>query len=300
MSEDVDKLEQALKAKDEKTLIDITLSHKNAERVKLREEYNTKFSSDLLKDFEKYLSSDFLKVMKAVYMSPAEYDAELFYLAMKGIGSDKATMTELLCFRTPERIEEIKQKFKEMYKKDLVEEVMDETSGDYKKIAKILLQGNRGTNKNPDLETCKKIAKEIYDAGEGKIGTNEEVFIKYFTELSPDELLLVCKEYEKNHKKHMLDTIEGEFSSHVKDLLKIILYGLFSPSEYYAKQIYDSIAGVGTSDKKLVRCVVSRSEVDMGRIKKYYKKLFNKDMIEDVKGDIKGSYFTLMEGLMKD
>jgi hypothetical protein len=300
MSEEVDKLEQALKAKDENTLIEITLSHKNAERVKLREEYKTKFNRELLEDFEKYLKSDFLKVMKAVYRSPAEYDAELFYLAMKGIGSDKSMITELLCFRSPERIEEIKQKFKEMYKKDLVEEVMDETSGEYKKIAEILLKGQRGKNKEPDLETCKKIAEEIYAAGEGKVGTNDAVFIKYFTELSPEELLLVCKEYEKNHKKHMLDTIEGEFSSHVKDLLKIILYGLFSPAEYFAKQIYDSIAGVGTSDDKLIRCVVSRSEIDIGRIKKYYQKIFNKDMITDIKGDISGSYSTLMEGLMKD
>ena len=44
-----------------------------------------------------------------------------------------------------------------------------------------LLEGNRGTNSSPDLENCIKIAKELYDAGEGKLGTNEEVFIKYFT-----------------------------------------------------------------------------------------------------------------------
>ena len=68
-------------------------------------------------------------------------------------------------------------------------------------------------------------AQQLYKAGEGKIGTNEEIFIKYFTSLSKEELLLVCKEYHRQYKRIMLDAIEEEFSSNVKDLLKIILYG---------------------------------------------------------------------------
>ena len=59
---------------------------------------------------------------------------------------------------------------------DLVAEIKDEISGDYEKIAIALLDGNRGENFSPDLENSTKIAKEIYEAGEGKIGTNEDVF----------------------------------------------------------------------------------------------------------------------------
>ena len=134
--------------------------------------------------------------MTGLYHSPAEYDADLLYMAMKGIGYDKEVITEVLCFRTPERIQEIKTKFREKYGKDLVAEIKDETSGDYEKKAVALLDGNRGENSSPDLENCSKIAKEIYEDGEGKIGTNGDFFIKYFTILSPEELLLVCKEYQ--------------------------------------------------------------------------------------------------------
>ena len=75
-------------------------------------------------------------------------------------------------------------------------EIKDETTGDYEKKAVALLDGNRGENSSPDLENCSKIAKEIYEDGEGKIGTNGDFFIKYLTILSPEELLLVCKEYQ--------------------------------------------------------------------------------------------------------
>ncbi len=95
----------------------------------------------------------------------------------------------------------------------------------------------------------------------------------------------------------MLDSIEEEFNSHTKDLLKIILYSLYAPSEFYARNIYLSVSGAGTNDNKLIRSIVARSEVDMPKIKKYYKKIYNKEMIDDVKGDTNGAYQKLLVGL---
>ena len=299
MSDELEQFEKAVMANDEKTLATITINHTNEERVKLRADYQAKFGRDLLKDFESKLSSDFQTCMIGLYKPPDEYDADLLYIAMKGLGSDKEVITEVLSFRTPDQIEKIKAKFQEKYGKDLVAEIKSETSGDYQKIAMALLDGNRGSNSSPDLQNCINIAKEIYDAGEGKIGTNEDVFIKYFTTLSKEELLLVCKEYHKNHKKNMMDTIDNEFSSHVQTLLKVILYSLYSPSEYFARQIHASIVGAGTSDKKLIRCLISRSGVDMKKIKKLYKRIYNEDMVAAIKGDVSGAYQEVLVGIMK-
>ena len=299
MSDEVEELEKAISSKNEDEITKFTLNHTNAQRVKLREDYQAKYSRDLLKDFESKFSGEFRDCLLGLYKSPAEFDADLLYNAMKGIGSDKEVMTEVVCFRTPEEFEAIKAKFQEKYGKDLIAEIKDECSGDYRKIILALLDNKRVPNSNPDLENCTKIAKELYDAGEGKIGTNEEVFIKYFTTLSPEELLLVCKEYHKNHKRNMLDSIDEEFSSHTKDLLKIVLYSLYSPSEFYARTIQMSVAGLGTADNKLIRSIIARSEKDMAKIKKYYKKIYNKDMIEDVDGDVSGSYKNILDGLMQ-
>ena len=216
-------------------MITLTVKHSNAEHVKLREDYQAKYSKDLLKEIESNFKKDFKEVLLGFYKSPAEYDGDLLYNAMKGIGSDKEVITEVLCFGH-DRLEEIKKKFQEKYGNELIPEVKSETSGDYQKTTLLLLEGKRGTNSSPNLEECTKIAKELYDAGEGKIGTNEEVFIKYFTSLSPEELLLTCKEYHKNHKKNILDVIDNEFDGNTRDLLKIILFGLYAPSEFYARQ----------------------------------------------------------------
>ena len=97
----------------------------------------------------------------------------------------------------------------------------------------------------------------------------------------------------------MLDSIDNEFDGNVKNLLKIILYALYSPSEYFAIQIHNSIVGYGTADDQLIRSIVSRADVDMKKIKKYYKKIHNKDMIQEVNDDLSGAYKTIIEGLMK-
>ena len=298
MSDELDKLEAAVTGKDENYFIDLTLNKTNSERIKLRDDYKAKFGRDLLEDFEKNFKSDFLETLIGVFKSPAEYDADLLYKAMKGIGSDKDIITEVLCFRNPERINQIKEKFQEKYGKDLVAEIKSETSGDYQKIVLKLLEGDRAQDGKADVEKCAGIAEELYKAGEGKIGTDESIFIKYFTSLSPNELLIVCKEYHKKYKKNMLDVIENEFNGNEKKLLTVMLYALFSPSEFFAKQIMESIKGVGTDDVKLIRSVITRYSIDMKKVKKYFKKMYNKELLDEVKDDVTGSYGKILEALI--
>ncbi len=298
MSDTLDKLEAAVTGKDENALIDIAINNTNAQRVKLRDDYKAKFGRDLLDDFKNNFKSDFLDTVTGVFKTPAEYDADLLYTAMKGIGSDKDVITEVLCFRDQKRINEIKAKFQEKYGKDLVAEIKSETSGDYQKIVLQLLEGGRQENAQADLQKCSGIADELYKAGEDKLGTDEATFIKYFTSLSPAELLLVCKEYHKKYKKNMIDVLKSEFDGNEKNLLIRILYSMFSPSEYFAEQIMYAVAGAGTNDAQLIRCIISRYSIDMKKVKKYYKKLYNKELLDAVKGDVSGNYGKILEALI--
>ena len=298
MSDTLDKLEAAVTGKDENALIDIAINNTNAQRVKLRDDYKAKFGRDLLDDFKNNFKSEFLDTVTGVFKAPAEYDADLLYTAMKGIGSDKDVITEVLCFRDQKRINEIKAKFQEKYGKDLVAEIKSETSGDYQKIVLQLLEGGRQENAQADLQKCSGIADELYKAGEDKLGTDEATFIKYFTSLSPAELLLVCKEYHKKYKKNMLDVLKSEFDGNEKNLLIRILYSMFSPSEYFAEQIMYAVAGAGTNDAQLIRCIISRYSIDMKKVKKYYKKLYNKELLDAVKGDVAGNYGKILEALI--
>ena len=105
---------------------------------------------------------------------------------------------------------------------------------------------------------------------------------------------MICFDLCLKHKKNLVSVIENEISGDLKKLFKRILYGLLSPSEYFARQINGAVKGIGTNDTQLIRSIVSRMDEDMKMIKKYYKKLFQKNMADDIKADTSGNYQKLL------
>ena len=230
-----------------------------------------------------------------------EYDCECLHEAMQGAGTDENCLIEILSSRPNWLIEKIKKKYNDMYKVELVKDIKEDTSGDFKKIFKGILRCQRSETKEINKENCAKIAKELNDIKEtGWVVDNEDnVFYKYIINSSPKELSTVAREFYKLSGKTIIEGIDTNFKGDAKDLLKSILYSLVSPSEYFATRIKKAIEGFGTDNKSLIRILITRSDVDMNIIKKYYKQLYNKDMIEEIKSDISGDYQKLMVELIK-
>ena len=296
--EELTKLESALKSKDENTITDLTISHTTKELLSLRQSYISKFGRDLIDDIENYTKGDLCTILSSLYKDPVEFDTDLLYKAMKGIGTNDDILIEVISFRNFSRLQKIKQKFQEKYGKDLISEIKSETSGDYRTTLVSLLEKERNNNHNPDINNCIKIAEELYGAGEGKFGTNESIFVKYFTTLSREEMVTVGKEYHKKYNKNIVKVVESETDGDLQKLFKAILFGLVSPSEYFARQINFAVQGVGTSDEHLIRIIVSRKDEDIKMIKKYYKKLFGKNLVDVIKEETSGNYQKVLLALI--
>ena len=230
---------------DEETLIKIVANRTNAQRQAIKAKYKANYGRDLIEDLKSDLHGKFEDAMVALFSEPIEYDCQQLRAAMKGLGTNEDTLIEIIASRTPQVIGQIKQKYQEMYKRDLEKDVKSETSGTLQKLLISLLQGGRSTNARPDQGRCAQIAKELYDAGEAKFGTDESVFNKYFVTLSPMELVTVSQEYFKLSGKDILAAIDKEFSGSSKKALKTIVYATISPSEYFATRVKEAIKGFG-------------------------------------------------------
>ena len=282
---------------DDNALIDIATQRNHNQRLKIKQAYKTMFGRDLMEDLKKDLSGYYQKTMLALFTNPLEYDADCLYNAIKGSGTDEDCLIEILASRPGWYINKIKKIYKEKYKTELEEDVKGDTSCNFRKLLVSLLQGNRSTNQTPDIDECRKIANELYKAGEDKTGTDESTFRKYFALSSPHELLVISREYHKLTGNLLTKAVDKEFSGDIKKLLNTILYVQISPSEYFATRIHDAVHGFGTNEKILTRVIVTRSEIDLPVINQYYKQLYGKDMLKDIEDDVSGDYKKLLLAL---
>ena len=279
---------------DEDALIKIVANRTNQQRMQIKEAYKTSFGRDLISDLKSELNGKLETAMVALFTEPIEYDCDSLKKAMKGIGTDEDSLIEIITSRPNWMLQKIKEKYKEKYNKELESDIKSDLHGDLERLLVSILQCKRSENNNPNQSECANLAKELFDAGEKKWGTDSSIFNKIFTGCSPTEIACIAREYHKISGHTILDGIDKEFSGNTKKALRSIVYALISPSEYFATRVQDAIKGFGTNDHLLIRILITRDEIDMPQIKQYYKQLYGNDMVEDIKKDIGGEYRKLM------
>ena len=294
---DADVLKNAMKGvgNDKESIINLAISRNNQQRLQIRDAYKSAYGSDLINDFKSELSGHLKDALIAMFYHPIDYDCLSLRAAMKGIGTDEDTIIEIVATRPGYMIKQMIERYPLVVEgRNLVDDVKNETSGAFRRLLVSLLQGSRSDNTNPDIEECEKMAKELYEAGEKKWGTDDSVFNRIFSLRSPLEIACISRAYHKLTGHTILQAINNEFSGDIKKLLNAVVYAVISPSEFFATKINKAIKGLGTNDKLLIRILVTRHEIDMPYIRQYYKQLFKKDMIEDIKGDTSGDYRKLL------
>ena len=298
LKDDCDELRKILSTKGD-SLIQFVLSKNKSQRQDLRAAYKVCFGIDLLDDIDKHLSGNFKHLMIALFQRPTEFDAECLYKAMKGIGTDEDTLIEIICTRSNETLKRIKEEFKNKYPQYSLEKwISSETSGTFRKILISILQCLRKENTDYDENECAKIAKDLYEGGEKRLGTDEALFNKIFAISSPAEIFCINQKYSEISTNTLKRAIDKEYSRDIKKALLTILDGILNPAEYFARRVNQAVKGLGTNDKMLIRIIVSREGIDMEEMKKIYKNTFQKDMAEDIRSDTSGDYRKLLLGIV--
>ncbi|XP_063683368.1 annexin A13-like isoform X1 [Bolinopsis microptera] len=172
---DCQELRNAMKGlgTNETKIINILGNRSREQRLQIALVFKTMYGKDLLMEFKSELSANFLRLCKCLLFSIPQYLAKELKRAMKGSGTDERALVEILVGLDNRGIAEVKHIYKSMFEAELEREIVSETSGDFKRLALSLLQGNRDENDVVDKEVAKEDALELFNAGINRFGTDE-------------------------------------------------------------------------------------------------------------------------------
>jgi hypothetical protein len=296
-----DALHQAIEdKKGNPQLIKIMCSLTNDQRQLLKDYYISAYGETLEEVLKDKLSGNFEDCMVALLDLPEVYDAKLLNKAISGAGTDEDLLSEVIATRPKWRLEEIKEQYEKLYKVTLEEDIKGDTSGIYQKLLVALISGGRSENVYPNETMCKQLCEELYNKEQDDKDKDEDFFIKTFAVRSTAEIAIVAKMYQKKYKSSLFNILEKKFSGDEKNLFITLLKAILNPSKYFAERIHEALTKFSVDNKLLIRVLVTRDEIDMPEIKKWYKKLYNEEMNDTIKNKLKGEYLDLIVELIKE
>ncbi|XP_058025316.1 annexin A6 isoform X2 [Ahaetulla prasina] len=291
-NQDAEALYNAMKGfgSDKEAILDLITSRSNKQRIEICQVYKALYGKDLIADLKYELTGKFERLIVGL-MRPLEYfDAKEIKDALKGIGTDEKSLIEILASRTNQQIHALVEAYKDAYERDLEEDVIADTSGHFKKMLIVLLQGNREEDDVVSEDLVEQDAKDLLEAGEQKWGTDEAQFVYILGNRSKQHLRLVFNEYQKISGKSIEMSIRGELSGDFEKLMLAVVKNIRSTAEYFAERLFKAMKGLGTRDNTLIRIMVARSEIDMLDIREIFRTKYEKSLHHMIESDTSGDY----------
>eukprot|EP00051_Salpingoeca_urceolata_P001007 m.37936 g.37936 ORF g.37936 m.37936 type:complete len:1269 (+) comp11142_c0_seq3:271-4077(+) len=300
--EDAKELRRAMKGlgTNEKKLIHIIGTRTNRQRQAIAQEYDVMTKRSLYKDVKSETSGDFGRLLLALLLPPAEYDAELVHEAVKGLGTDDTLLMEVLCSRTNAQVEAMKKAYKDKYQHDMEADVRSDTSGSYQKLLIAILQAKRDSGNSVDMTLAKEDAANLYAAGEGRVGTKEAVFIEILTRRNYAQLRATFDHYAKLEDFDIEKSIKRETSGKFQNALRTLVKFAKDRRVLFATLINMAMQGTGTDERRLLRNIVVRSEIDLKDIAVEYHKLRGKSLGQAIRSEVRGYFRKLLLEVLGD
>uniref|UniRef100_A0A7G3A871 Annexin n=1 Tax=Lutzomyia longipalpis TaxID=7200 RepID=A0A7G3A871_LUTLO len=289
---DAQALRKAMKGfgTDEDALINVICRRSNEQRQIIAREYKTNFGKDLIEDIKSETSGNFENLLVALMTPIVDFYAKELHDAMSGVGTDEDVLIEVLGSMSNYEIHTIKFAFEKIYGQSLENQLISETSGNFKRLLVSLCVGGRDESGVTDPVAAQNDARELLKAGELRIGTDESTFNMVLCQRNYAQIRLICDEYQKMTGHTLEKAIRKEFSGDIMEGLLAIIGVVCNKTEYFASLLKKSMAGIGTNDRQLIRLVVTRCEIDMADIKTAFERLYGKSLKSWIKGDTSGHY----------
>uniref|UniRef100_A0A8D1F5X9 Annexin n=1 Tax=Sus scrofa TaxID=9823 RepID=A0A8D1F5X9_PIG len=218
-------------------------------------------------------------------------DAETLYNAMKGFGSDKEAILELITSRSNRQRQEICQNYKSLYGKDLIADLKYELTGKFERLIVGLMRPPAYGD-----------AKEIKDAVSG-IGTDEKCLIEILASRTNEQIHQLVAAYKDAYERDLEADVIGDTSGHFQKMLVVLLQVVSSFSDVPLLPLQDLYeAGElkwGTDEAQFIYILGNRSKQHLRLVFDEYLKTTGKPIEASIRGELSGDFEKLMLAVVK-
>jgi len=276
---------------DQKAIISVMAFRPKHQLVILGETYHQLgHKHTLAENFASETSGHFQAILQHLITPKEAIIKHYLKKAVVGAGTDETLLINVLLSVTNEE-------FHHCIKSDpaMVHAILGDVSGDFKRLIAEVLKGERDQGCEFTEADCEATATVLYKAGEGKLGTDETIFIEIMSKKSPEYLQCVSEKYRQKHKHTLEQAIVSETSYNFQKLL----VGLTKPRYVFiADAIHHAVHGAGTDDATLVFFFSWLQKPELYEIATIYQVRHKKSLLEAIKGDTSGHYRDLLVALL--
>ncbi|KAH7706766.1 annexin A5 [Aphelenchoides avenae] len=295
---DAQKLYEAIHVtKSSEGVISVLCFRSSAQRQEIVKRYRESFDRPLADEWS-HFSGDFKEFLYALSQNPVAYDANQLYKALKS-GKGLALM-EILFTRTQQHLDELKELYKELYNKEVDEELADDKKLHDRLLLKFLIDCQREVDDGVDLAAAEKDAQSLCHPDKEKQHVAIGKLYEMLATKSFAHLRSVFDRYEQLGGESVEQLIECDFPGDDEgSCLKAAANAIRQPEVFFATQLsrYYDEEGNEINNDDITRIVVSRSEVDLPDILDRYNQLFGKSFDEVCK-QLGGDYGKAIHALI--
>jgi len=281
---------------DDKVLVDIFTNRSRKHLEEVAKEFKDLYKKELADWIKGDTSGNFETILLALLKRKTALKAKYLHDACAGLGTDEEVLIQVLCPMSNEKLKKLDTYYQQHHKTDLSKLIKSEISGDFAKIMLEHVKANRPSESAPvDDNLAKNDADRLYKAGEGKLGTDEGVFVEILSHRSRCHLRRVDEHYQAKTghtlEKGIVKETSGDFGR--------ALVAIVTPeADYHARLFLQAFKGLGTNDSQLIRLVTTLSKKQLKDCNAAYTKLHSNTLAKAIKGETSGSYEKVLIGLL--